>query len=110
MIIRSNTPVLAAPRPRTALRRVSQMPALSAERDRYGQTVLPVAGVEGRAVGMGRSFAAQLLELGLKHNVEGLVNKADVAGEASGQPHPTAQYELAQNNFSEAPHLLHWRV
>lgn len=114
MIIRSNTPVLAAPRPRTVLRRVSQMPALTEVQDGYGQVVMPVAGVEGRAVGMGRSFAAQLLELGLKHNVEGLVNKASAAveaqGQALGQSHPTANYELAQNNFAESPQLLRWRV
>lgn len=50
-----------------------------------------------------RNFSAQLLELGLKHKVEGLVRKADGAdtvGLASAQS-AHGQYERAQNNFLE---------
>lgn len=101
---------LVAPRQRPLVRRISGAPTLADARHSFDEAIAPIGRAEGRAVGMGRSFAAQLLELGLKHNVEGLVNKASAAVEAHGAAHPTAHYELAQNNFAEAPHLLYWRV
>lgn len=52
------------------------------------------------------SMSAQLLELGLKHNVEGLVQKAsaqlsyDGAYAPSAQHSATRQYERVQDNFA----------
>jgi hypothetical protein len=63
-----------------------------------------------------RSFSAQLLELGLRHNVEGLVKKAQDQMEDIAQVGPSpmqrahAHYENAQNNFSETRRLLRTRA
>ncbi len=52
------------------------------------------------------SFSAQLLELGLKHNVDGLIQKAseqlsyDGAYQPSAQHSATRQYERVQDNFA----------
>jgi hypothetical protein len=54
----------------------------------------------------GLSFSAQLLELGLKHNVEGLIQKAqhqlsyDGAQARSPQQRAAKQYEQAQDYFA----------
>jgi hypothetical protein len=54
----------------------------------------------------GLSFSAQLLELGLKHNVEGLIQKAHDQLSYQGAPPLSAQsvathnYERAQDNFA----------
>jgi hypothetical protein len=52
------------------------------------------------------SFSAQLLELGLKHNVDGLIQKAHEqlgyagAEQSSPQHKATHNYERAQDNFA----------
>ncbi|MBY0429151.1 MAG: hypothetical protein K2Q32_08025 [Alphaproteobacteria bacterium] len=54
----------------------------------------------------GPSFSAQLLELGLKHNVDGLIQKANEqltyqgAEPHSAQKNAARHYERAQDNFA----------
>lgn len=61
-----------------------------------------------------RSFSAQLLELGLKHNVDGLVRKAERLHAEQGAISTSdaqAHYERAQNNFTEeAAGLFRWQA
>jgi hypothetical protein len=63
-----------------------------------------------------RSFSAQLLELGLRYNVEGLVRKADtqIAATPTSYTKDNAahqSYDDAQHNFSETrQHLVHWQA
>lgn len=61
-----------------------------------------------------RSFSAQLLELGLRHNVDGLVRKAERLHAEQGAISTStaqAQYERAQNNFTEdAAGLFRWQA
>ena len=63
-----------------------------------------------------RSFSAQLLELGLRYNVEGLVRKAETQIAVSSKSYSKddaahQSYDDAQHNFSEnRQHLLHWQA
>ena len=122
MSTRSTHPaILSAPRTSVRLRRVSaSAPAYPAREDfssldedrvREAKIVTPVFPAQGHVVRMERSFSAQLLELGLRHNMDALVNKAQGYAEGSGQAvrTPAQQYEHAQNSFA-TPHLLRWRV
>ena len=78
------------------------------EGDVVGLQITPIyrTGFHGQNVLPGMSFSAQLLELGLKHNVEGLVQKAheqlsyDSTSVLSAQHKATQHYEQAQDNFS----------
>ncbi len=61
----------------------------------------------------GPSFSAQLLELGLKHNVDGLIQKAHEqlsyqgAQARSPQQSAAASYERAQDNFArDSLHMI----
>lgn len=76
--------------------------------------IAPTQSVHGNVLNQsgadGRSFAAQLLELGLKHNVEGLINKASGQMELQANaPSPYDHYQAAQDNFADT-HLVRWYV
>jgi hypothetical protein len=88
----------------TALRRVSKATSL------YSVPAVESAAhlSRPRRDGMpGRHFAAQLLELGLRYKVEGLVRKAEDAlvfepvSRVNAQGSAVAHYERAQNSFED---------
>lgn len=115
MLIRNTTVVpLASQGTATGLRRPSR--SLSVYQQAQAE-VTPVTGVRGNAVpdtGLndGRNFSAQLLELGLRHKVEGLVNRAAdhlAAAASANATTPYDRYEAAQQNFAD-PHLVRWYI
>ena len=73
-----------------------------------GLEITPIYRVDNRQSDRlpGLSFSAQLLELGLKHNVEGLIQKAQEqlsyqgASPHSAQKNAAHHYERAQDNFA----------
>lgn len=73
-----------------------------------GLYIAPAHLTDGRDAGRlpSLSFSAQLLELGLKHNVDGLIQKAheqlSYQGASPRSPQQTAaySYERAQDNFA----------
>lgn len=73
-----------------------------------GVEITPVYVLEHRPQGRlpGLSFSAQLLQLGLKHNVDGLIKKANEQLTFQGsEPHSAQKnaarhYERAQDNFA----------
>jgi hypothetical protein len=112
MLIRnSNLPAPLNARP-AAIRRPSR--AVSPYVAQHGfadAAIAPIDGVRGGPVSNNRSFSAQLLELGLQHQVEGLINKASdqLAAQQGVRETPYDRYEAAQQNFAD-PHLVRWYV
>lgn len=96
----------AAPRAAQRLRRISNAasPYETAEAGTRIVTIVPAQRMEetqSRNSWTQRNFSAQLLELGLKHNVEGLVRKAGQGFAAATPQGAHMSYEQAQANFAE---------
>ncbi len=113
MLIRNTTVVPLASQ--QGLRRPSRSVSVYQQAQQAAE-VTPINGVRGNTVpdtGLndGRNFSAQLLELGLRHKVEGLVNKAadHLAATSNAPETPYDRYEAAQQNFAD-PHLVRWYI
>ncbi len=106
MIVRSTSPVASPSRSlrvRAASRDVAPVPA-------DANAIQPVAAIQYNGVSTQRSFAGELLRLGIEQGVEGLVQKA--GGRDSYEPPrltPYDLYEQAQVGFKD-PHILRWRI